>query len=136
MEYKNPILNQLAATCRRLKDVDRGCAEYTMKILDSYGPLQEADKPEEVLEHEKISYERRRLWGNDYHKDRPTILSYYKLCDIVRHENKARFEWLRKCKLILRGDPVAVLKITEKLKEYQPKENNNHVPPASQERYK
>lgn len=111
---RTPILNNIFARVKELKNVDKACAEYTIEVLDKINFKPLPDKPISVMEHERIPQEERRLFHSSYYKDHPSILPYYTLVTKVKLENKSTYDWLVKCMKVI-SDRPSLERIHEKI---------------------
>lgn len=97
------------------------CAYWALKDgFSSLKPFHYPAKPQKVIELQLIPKEKRSRLTSQYYHDNPEIMQYIDVVFVLRHKNKANFEWLQKIKqYIPEGDLESHNKIDARILEFQ-----------------
>jgi len=121
----NNLLRHLESKELSLEEFLQEVAYWVIKDgFDGIKFKQTPYKPQEVLEFERISQERRRQLKQEYFLERPAIMEWYRTANWVNRQNRECLRWLKEILSYLpKDDTVTKQKIKNQIVEFQSLEN-------------
>lgn len=111
----NMMLKQLRTKEITLAEYLMQCAYWGIRTLDDVYFKSLPSRPMVVVEHEQLSYSKKKRLTDEYYEDHPGVMRYYEERDRIKRENKTSLWRLQE--IIKKHIPESDVKSHEKLDE-------------------